>query len=165
MVRSTFFSRFQEWLSEWDETKTRQVLVVVLAVLVGLLVGLIIDTAMRLLGDFMFPPPPVLNMADKEQLKELYTTMAGEAFAIKILSWALGTLAGGYTAVRVAKMGQFPAWIVGILLYAGYLIGLLSLPVPLWVIIVCPLLVAACAYGAGWLGMYITVQREIKAQA
>ena len=165
MVKSTFFSRFQDWLAEWDETKTRQVLVVVLAVLVGLLVGLIIDTAMRMLGDFAFPPPPVLNMADTEQLKELYKTMPAEAFAIKILSWGIGTLAGGYAAVRIAKLGQFPAWIVGILLFAGYLIGMIGLPIPTWVMLLCPVLVAACAYGAGWLGMYITVQKEIKAQA
>ena len=33
----SFGRRFQEWLNEWNELKTRQVLVVVLAVLMGLL--------------------------------------------------------------------------------------------------------------------------------
>lgn len=165
MVKSTFISRFQDWISEWDDAKTRQILVVLLAVLCGLLVGMVIDTAMHWLGDYMFPPPPVLNMADKEQLVELYKTMAPEAFSIKIISWAIGTLAGGYCAVRMAKMGQFPAWIVGILLFAGYLIAMVGLPNPIWVLILCPVLVAVCAYGAGWLGMYVTVQKAQSAQA
>ncbi len=165
MVKSTFFSRFQNWISEWDETKTRQVLVVLLAVLCGLLLGMFIDTVMHALGDYLFPPPPVLNMADKEQLAELYKTMAPEAFSIKIISWAVGTLAGGYTAVRMAKKGQFPAWIVGILLFAGYLIALIGLPNPMWLLILCPLLVAVCACGAGWLGMYVTVQKSQSAEA
>lgn len=163
-MKSSFFGRFQDWLSEWDETKTRQVLVVILAVLCGLLLGMVIDTFAHWLGDYMFPPPPVLDMADKDQLRELYKTMAPEAFGIKIISWALGTLAGGYCAVRMAKLGQFPAWIVGILLFAGYLIGMISLPNPLWVLILCPVLVAICAYGAGWLGMFVTMQKEMNSQ-
>ena len=165
MIKSTFFSRFQSWLSEWDETKTRQVLVVLLAVLVGLLVGLVIDTFTRVVGDFFFSQPLPLDMASKDKLPELYSRFGLEAFGIKILSWAVGTLSGGYCSVRMAKMGQFPAWIVGILLFAGYLIGLLAVPSPIWVRILCPLLVAACAYGAGWLGMYVTVQKAQSVQA
>lgn len=163
-MKSSFFGRFQDWLSEWDETKTRQVLVVILAVLCGLLLGMVVDTIFHAIGDYMFPPPPVLDMADKDQLRELLKTMPMEAYFIKIISWALGTLAGGYCAVRMAKLGQFPAWIVGILLFAGYLIGMISLPNPLWVLILCPVLVAVCAYGAGWLGMFVTLQKHIKSQ-
>jgi hypothetical protein len=160
MVKSTFFSRFQEWLSEWDETKTRQSLIVVLAVLIGLLVGLIIYTAIN----FLYLGP-LFDMQEKEQIAKIYQTMTMADFMPKIVSWILGTLAGGYTAVRIAKLGQFPAWIVGVLLLAFYAVGMVGLPNPLWYVLLCPAAVVACAYGAGWLGMYITVQREIKAQA
>ncbi len=157
-------SRFQEWLSEWNDAKTRQVLIVVFAVLLGVLAGMVLDTALRWVGDYIFPPPPILDIADKDQLRELYKTMPMEAYFIKMVSWAFGTLGGGYFAVRIAKMGQFPAWIVGILLFAGYLIGMLGLPNPIWVVILCPILVGACAWGGGWLGMYMNV-RKIRASA
>ena len=167
MVKSSFTARFRAWLNEWSDAKTRQVLIVVLAVLLGLLLGMVVDTIMRNVGNYIFPPPPILDMADPEQLRELYKTMPVEAYIIKIFSWAIGTLAGGYCAVRVSKMGQFPAWMVGILLFAGYLIGLQpwALPNPLWVLLLCPVLVGACAWGGGWLGMYVTVQKELRAQA
>jgi len=158
------FNRFQDWLGDWDEGKTRQTLVVVLAVLCGLLLGMVLDTVLHRVGDFMFPPPPVLDFADKDQLRELLKTMPVEGYLIRAISWALGTLGGGYCAVRMAKAGQFPAWIVGILLYAGYLIGMISLPNPLWVWLLCPVLVGVCAWGAGWIGMYVTVQKQMKAQ-
>ena len=164
-MKSSFFGRFQDWLSEWDDDKTRQVLIVLLAVLIGLLIGLLFDTIAHAIGDYMFPPPPTLNMADKEELRQLYKANPEDAFGIKTLAWAFGTLAGSYTAVRIAKLGQFPAWIVGILLFASYLIGLVSLPTPTWVLIMCPILVAVCAYGAGWLGMYVVMQKGMKAQA
>ena len=152
-------SRFQSWLSEWNDAKTRQVLIVVLAVLLGVLIGMALDTLMRWVGDFAFPPPPILDIADKDELRDLYKTMPMEAYFIKMVSWGIGTLGGGYCAVRIAKMGQFPAWIVGILLFASYLIGLLPFPNPVWVMIACPVLVAVCAYGAGWLGMYMVVRK------
>ncbi len=158
------FSRFQTWLGEWNDAKTRQVLVVVLAVLLGVLIGMVLDTALRSIGDYIFPPPPILDMADKDQLRELYKTMPMEAYFIKMVSWAFGTLGGGYCAVRIAKLGQFPAWIVGILLFAGYTIGMLGLPNPLWVTILCPVLVGVSAWAGGWLGMYVTVQK-VRAQA
>ncbi len=153
------YARFQEWLSEWNDAKTRQVLMVVLAVLLGVLIGMLVDTALTSVGNYIFPPPPILDIADKDQLRELLKTMPVEAYFVRILSWIVGTLGGGYCAVRIAKMGQFPAWIVGILLFAGYLIGMLNWPNPLWVMILCPLLVAGCAWGGGWLGMYTNVRR------
>ncbi len=158
------FSRFQDWLSEWNDAKTRQVLIVVLAVLLGVFVGMLVDTALTSIGNYAFPPPPILDIADKDQLRDLLKTMPVEAYLVKIVSWVVGTLGGGYLAVRVAKMGQFPAWIVGILLFAGYLIGMLNWPNPLWVMILCPILVAVCAWLGGWLGMYVTVQK-VRAQA
>lgn len=154
------YDRFQVWLGEWNEAKTRQTLIVVLAVLVGVLIGMVLDTALRSIGDYIFPPPPILDIADKEQLRELLKTWP-ESYFIKIISWAVGTLGGGYAAVRIAKMGQFPAWIVGIMLFAGYLIDLVRLPNPLWVMLLCPVLVGLCAWGSGWLGMYMNYKRGV----
>ena len=164
MPDSSFLSRFQDWLNEWNDGKTRQILIVVLGVLLGLLVGMVLDTILHSVGNYLFPPPPILDMADHEQLKELYKTMPLEAYFIQIISWGLGTLAGGYCAVRVAKLGQFPAWIVGILLFSGYLIGMLGLPNPIWVILLCPVLVAVCSWASGWVGMFVTVQKTIRTQ-
>ena len=43
-MQSTFMSRFQDWLGEWNDGKTRQLLVVLLAVLLGLLIGMVTYT-------------------------------------------------------------------------------------------------------------------------
>ena len=67
--------------------------------------------------------------------------------------------------MRVAGSGQFPAWLTGILLTAYYWIDLLQLPNTIMLFVLCPILVGLCAWGAGWLTMYFTVQKNLKAEA
>jgi len=162
MVKSTFFSRFQDWLNDWHEAKTRQVLIVVLAVLLGVLLGMIIYTLFK---GFIAPNYPGLYFDAQPEREELMKTVAPQVFLAEAAMWALGTLIGGYSAVRVAKMGQFPAWIVGVLLTAYFWIDMASLPSTLALFILCPIIVGLASYGAGWLGMYITVRKDMRAQA
>ncbi len=165
MVKSSFTSRFQDWLSEWDETKTRQVLIVVLATLLGLLLGMIVYSISKYLLGQMFPFPPGLYFDEADEKRELMKTVAAQVFILIPTMWGIGTLIGTYCAARVAKLGQFPAWIAGIMLTAYFWIDLASLPNTLTLYILCPIVVGLCAYAGGWLGMYITVRKEIKAQA
>ena len=125
MGKSTFFSRFQDWLSEWSEAKTRQVLIVVLAVLLGVLLGMIVYTISKYL---IAPSFPGLYFDAPQERQELMKTVGMQVFVLVPAMWGIGTLIGGYCAVRVAKMGQFPAWIVGILLTAYFWSDLPSLP-------------------------------------
>jgi hypothetical protein len=165
MVKSTFFSRFQDWLNDWHEAKTRQVLIVVLAVLLGVLLGMIVYTISKYFLGQMFPFPPGLYFDEGEEKRELMKTVAAQVFILIPVMWAIGTVIGGYCAVRVAKMGQFPAWIVGILLTAYFWIDMGSLPSTLTLYILCPVIAAIACYAAGWLGMFITVRKDLRAQA
>ena len=165
MAKSSFTDRFQDWLSEWDEAKTRQVLVVVLAVLSGLLIGMLVYTIAKYVLDQMFPFPPGIYMVEAEQKAELMKTVASQVFIIIPLTWVVGTLVGGYVSVVMGKIGQFPAWIAGILLTAYFWIDLLHLPNNTTLFLLCPVLTGICAFAGGWLGMYMVAQKSVKAQA
>ncbi len=165
MAKSSFTDRFQDWLSEWDEAKTRQVLVVVLAVLSGLLIGMLVYTIAKYVLDQMFPFPPGIYMVEAEQKAELMKTVASQVFIIIPLTWVVGTLVGGYVSVVMGKIGQFPAWIAGILLTAYFWIDLLHLPNNTTLFLLCPVLTGICAFAGGWLGMYMVAQKSVKVQA
>ncbi|MDI7774272.1 hypothetical protein [Asticcacaulis sp. EMRT-3] len=164
-MKPSSFSRFQDWLSAWDDAKTRQVLVVVLAVLSGLLLGMLVYTITKYVLDQMFPFPPGLYMMQGAQKAELMKTVALQVFLVIPITWMVGTLVGGYCATRMGKVGQFPAWITGILLIAYFWIDLLSLPNDMALFVLCPILVVICAVAGGWLGMYMTVQKSLKSAA
>ncbi len=165
MAKSSFSGRFQEWLSEWNDAKTRQVLVVVLAVLSGLLIGMLVYTIAKYVLDQLFPFPPGIYLSTGEEKAELMKSVAAQIFVVIPVTWAIGTFAGGFLSVNVGKSGQFPAWITGILLTAYFWIDLLSLPSNTTLFIMCPVVTGLCAYAAGWAAMYRTVQRRQKAPA
>jgi len=162
MQKSSFTSRFQEWMSEWNELKTRQVLVVVLAVLMGLLIGMVTYTVIKAVFYDLFPRAPLIDFNDSAQAAALLKTDPVGSYWVIAVSWAFGTFAGAYFAVRIAKMGQFPAWIAGILLAAFYLIDLFFQPNTLLIFLLTPVIVAGCAYGGGLLGMYVNVQKQMR---
>ncbi|MDV6329693.1 hypothetical protein [Asticcacaulis sp. 201] len=164
MAKSSFVERFQEWLSEWDDAKTRQVLVVTLVVLSGLLLGMLVYTIAKYVLDQLFPFPPGLYMVEAAERAELMKTVSGQVFIIIPVTWAVGALGGGYFATVMGKIGQFPAWITGILLTAYFWIDLLHLPSTTTLFVACPLIVGICAFAGGWLGMYVTAQKAVKTQ-
>ncbi len=163
MSKSSFTSRFQDWLNDWSDIKTRQTLVVVLAVLLGLLIGVVSYTIIKQVFYDIFPRAPLIDYRDPTQATELLKTDPVGSYWVIAISWMLGTIAGTYCTTRVAKLGQFPAWIAGVLLAAFYLLDLFFQPHTVLIFILCPVLVGAAAYGGGWLGMYVTVQKQMRA--
>jgi len=163
MRTSSFWSRFQDWLSEWSEGKTRISLVLVLAVLMGLLLGMVGYTVIKAVFYDLFPRPPLIDYHDSAQAAELLKTDPVGAYWVIAVSWILGTVAGAYVAARVARMGQFPGWLAGVLLGAFYLCDLFFQPNTLLIFVLCPILVGVAAWGGSRLGMYVTVRRQIRA--
>ena len=161
-MQSTFFSRFQDWLAEWNQGKTRQLLVVLLAVLLGLLIGMVTYTIAKSVFYSIAPRYPNIDFSAHSDL--LKSDPIGSYWVIAV-SWIFGTLAGAYCAVRWAKIGQFPAWLAGVLLAAFFLIDLVVQPNTLLIFLICPVLVALCAWGGGWLGMYVNVQKQVRSDA
>ncbi len=58
-----------------------------------------------------------------------------------------------------------PGWIAGILLTAYFWIDLLQLPNNMTLFILCPVLVGLTAAAGGYLGMYMTAQKQMRTQA
>ena len=159
MAKASVTDRLVAWFTVWDEDKTRGVLNVTLAVLTGLLFGMVLDTIFRQVGNYMFPPPPTFDMASAEDIAQLLDTVPADAYIIKLISWTFGTFGGGYLAVRMAKVGAFPAWITGVLLMASYMIHMSLIPHPNWVVLICLPLCAVSAFAAGLLGNFILIQQ------
>ncbi len=165
MRNSTFMSRFQEWLDDWNEDRTRNSLIILLAVLAGLLIGLIVYTVGKLLLYDLFPRPPAIDYRDGEEAAKLLNTEPVTSYWVVVISWLLATLGGAYCATRVAKFGQFPGWLAGILLGAFYLVDLLFQPHTLLIFLICPIFVGIAAYGGGWAGAYINGQKMSRTQS
>jgi hypothetical protein len=164
-MKRSALTRFQDWLDEWNDGKTRQLLVVVLGILCGILAGMLVYAIAKYVLDQMFPFPPGLYMVHGAEKAELMKTVLIQLFIVIPLTWAVGTLAGGYCAARMSRLGQFPAWITGILLIAYYWIDLLSLPNDTALFVLCPVVVGLCAWGGGWLGMYVVARKSLRAEA
>ncbi|WAC48090.1 hypothetical protein OVA03_15550 [Asticcacaulis sp. SL142] len=164
MAQTRFSDVMRRWLLEWDDEKTRRALVSTLAVLLGLLLGMVLQTIFKEVGDYLFPPPPLLDMVTPEERLELMSTIPSAAFVITLVSWAVGALFGAYVAVRVAKTGQYPGWIVGILLFAGDLMTIISTPHPMWFNLISVPLVAVSAFVGAWLGYVVLHQQYVRAQ-
>lgn len=159
MAKASMFQSLASWFTEWNDAKTRSVLNITLAVLTGLLLGMVLDTIFRQVGNYMFPPPPTFDMASPEDIAALMHTIPADAYIIKLVAWTVATFGGGYLAVRMARVGAFPAWIVAVLLIAGFMIHMSLIPHPNWVIMMCVPLCAVSAFAAGMLGNYMTLQR------
>ena len=163
-MKSSFFDRFQDWLSEWDDIKTRQVLVVLLAVLCGTLLALV--TYIIIKGAILefYPRPPRIDYSDPVEASKLMATDPVGAYWAMVVSWILGALMGGYTSARVAKFGQAPAWINGVVLLAFYLLDLFAQPHTPLGFVVCTIIVIVCSYAGGWLGSYVTARKQLSKQ-
>ena len=163
-MKSSFFGRFQDWLSEWDETKTRQVLIVLLAVLCGTLLALISYIIIKAIILDFFPRPPTIDYSDPVQAGKLIATDPVGAYWAMIVSWILGALIGAYASTRIAKFGQAPAWINGVVLLAFYLLDLFGQPHTLLGFFICTLIVGVFSYAGGWLGSYVTLRKRMNNQ-
>lgn len=150
----------KDWTRDWNEDKLRSVLMVVLSLVAAIFIGLMVDAVMRRFGDFMYPPPPSLQLSKGEELKALLSAMPVEAYLIKILSWLIGSLVGAYIAVRMSKIGEFPAWIAGFLILSCYYLGMLGTPHPMWVWIACFVVVTGASFGAGRLANLVNLAQK-----
>jgi hypothetical protein len=106
------------------------------AIVSGVIVGGIVVGMTESLGHSLFPPPPGLDVTDPEQLKTLMSQLPVMALVIVVVAWALGALAGGYTAARVANTGRrMPSLVTGgfLLLFGG--ITMFQIPHPVWMMI------------------------------
>jgi len=105
----------------------------VLSVLLGAIVAGVLIACLELLGSKIFPLPPGTDPMDMEAVKAAMANVSMGALLFVLFGWFVGTIAGAWSAARVA--GRAPAvhgLIVGVLLLAGGIANMLMLPHPAW---------------------------------
>jgi hypothetical protein len=108
-----------------------------LVVLAGVVLGGIVVALVEGVGHAVFPPPAGVDLTDPEQLAAIMDTIPVGAKLFVVLAWLLGSLSGGWAAVRAAgRLEVGPALrlalVVGtvLLLFGAY--TLVTIPHPLW---------------------------------
>ncbi len=124
----------------------------ILAGVAGVVVAFAIVWFVEMVGHNVYPPPPDLNFADKDAMREYVATLPFGAFVFVGAAWFLGTLGGTLVA---SKFGQAQArtyaMVIGGLVLLATAANLVMIPHPIGFSIpaVAGIVVAA------WLGMKI----------
>lgn len=121
-----------------------------LGVLAGAIVAVLLIVVLETVIRYVFPPPP-LDLTDPEVRRTLAMNAPAGALLSVIAAYAVAALVGGWTAVRVARDGAWPAWVVGGLLVVATVLNVVAIPHPAWFVVLALLVIAAGAWSAGQL--------------
>jgi hypothetical protein len=133
----------------------------VLAVVLGLVAGSCVNMAIVVLGPYVIPPPPGVDVTDAESLGRTIHLFTPIHFVPPFLAHALGTLFGAVVASLVAAGDRsIHALVVGACFLAGGIAATFMIPAPTAFIV----LDLAVAYlPMAWLGARLG--RRIKRRA
>jgi len=151
------------WLTQWDKPRLHRFLLALLGVLAGILLGLVLNTIFRQVGDFLFPPPPMIDMVSAEQASALMKTMPPGFYSVELCSWTCAAMVGAYVSVRIARQGQLQAWITGFILGLTQIWVMLKIPHPIWVVVLSVILCGLAAYGMGLIAERINQNAPLSA--
>jgi hypothetical protein len=101
------------------------------AVLAGLVIAWLFVLGAEAIVHVLYPPPPGADMKNMETIKAFVATLPASAMLLVLAGWALGTLAGTFTATRIG-WSVVPGYAVGALLLAGGLANASMIPQPAW---------------------------------
>lgn len=121
---------------------------VILAVIAGIVAGSIIIFIVQMASPHQ--PPADLDITDKTKFAEWVNSLPMSAFLIVLLSYFLGSVAGGWVANKIAAPTYYrPALVAGFGLFVMGLINLITIPHPMWFAIVSSLLYFLGAWVGG----------------
>lgn len=125
----------------------------ILGFLAGAIVAMCVIAAVEGLSSLMHPMPEGMDPRDTQQVRDFVATLPPSAFAMVILAWSLGALAGGWLAGRIAgRSTGIHGMTVGLLLMLGAIVNMALIPGhPGWVWAGGILLPPAFGYLGGWL--------------
>lgn len=130
----------------------------ILAVVAGIVVGMIINFALVLLGSTIIPLPAGIDPANPESIRAGLDLIEFKHLIFPFLGHALGTLAGAFTAAKLAMSHKMRfALGIGIIFLILGIINLLAVPSPLG-FAVADLILAYIPMG--WLGGIFAGQRS-----
>ena len=109
----------------------------ILAVIAGLIIGSIVNYGLLQILNAIIPPPEGMASADLESIKESMSQFQTKHFIPPFLAHALGTLAGAFTAAKIAASSKLTmALIIGFFFLFGGISMVVMIPsTPTWFIL------------------------------
>lgn len=122
----------------------------ILAVIVGAVVGGLVNGGLIGIGPSIIPPPEGVDMTTVEGLAEGIKLLQPKHFIMPFLAHALGTLAGAFTAVKLAVSHHRKLALgIGAFFLIGGIMAANMIPAPTWFNV---LDLVAAYLPMGWLG-------------
>lgn len=108
----------------------------IVAVLAGVLVAVALIMAIQFIGHTVYPPPVDLDVSDAEAMSAYVQSLPMGAFLFVLASYALGALAGGLVASRIAAAPLLAAGIVIGMVFLATVANLVLIAHPVWFAVV-----------------------------
>jgi hypothetical protein len=163
MLKTIMSEKMQAYVFVWSEARLRRVLMAWLAALSGFLLALILSSLCRQIGAYLFPPSPIIYLAEAARANAdssdaIRQSFSEDLFIIIASGIFLGTFGGAYAALRVVKQDVVTGWSVGFLMAIETLFSFAALNYPLWSLATIVVLCVLAAYGGGLLGQMINAK-------
>ncbi len=105
-------------------------------IIAGILLGGAINMGIVLIGPYIVPPPPGVDVASSESIAESLHLFETKHFIFPFLAHALGTFAGALFVYLLAasSRARLPYIVAGVF-FAGGVLATVSIPAPYWFIV------------------------------
>ena len=104
---------------------------IVLGIVAGLVVAVGCVFVIELIGHSVFPPPPGTDLSNPADVARLMSVIPTAALAFVIAGWFIGSLAGAWVAIAIAKRA-LAGWVVALLVVCGGVWSMIVIPHPAW---------------------------------
>lgn len=112
----------------------------------GLMVGILALGLMLGIGQAIFPPPQDTQGLTVEQIGTMHRSVG--TLISTLIAWGLGAAAGGMIAAWIARVGLWPAYVIGAIIFATAAWIMMMIAHPWWMWLGAPLFIG----GGAWLG-------------
>ena len=118
----------------------------ILGIFAGVVLAFVVLMGLEMAGHAVMPPPPGLDPADPEDLKQMVASASMAAKVWVVFAWFAAVVAGGWVARRLSRKA-WAGWVIAGLIVLGGVANIMMIPHPLWMQIAA---VAAPLLG-GWI--------------
>jgi hypothetical membrane protein len=122
----------------------------VLSVIAGVIAGFILILIFETIGHLIAPLPEGIDISDIESIKENLDKIPVLNMVLVLVAYAIGAFGAGFVAVKIAKTQKISmALITGLILMLFGIFNLMTIPHPVWFIIVNLFLFLPMAWAGG----------------
>ena len=109
---------------------------IVLGIIVGVIAASLVFFGFQMLNAAIFPMPKGIDLSNPEGMKKFIAELPAAGFILVLAGYAAGMLAGGFIARKISRHANVGAPIViGGLFSVGWIMNVLSIPHPVWVVV------------------------------